>query len=482
MFVTDIMELLFAGAMVSLLADLGSKFYGNRRVIVVGFVPIITILGALWILVTNWGTYRTVTTDFQAFPYPLSSLYVSDRLTLFVLFTAFVIFAVVSLYSWSRLSTNDNVGPFNALLLLLLCSVAGVVSSGDFIVLFLFWEALSISAYGLVSFRKGATISLEATLKYFVLAGIGSLLALYGIAVLYSSTGSILLSSTAAGVSGSGLALLGLVFILIGFGVEAAVVPLHTWLPDVYAAAPSPAVAAVSGVVTGTGVFVLVKILQPIILGMPAAFTVEAQHLQVVLVALAFLTMTLGNLTGLVQTNLKRMLGYSSIAQTGYMLAALSTLSVYGIVAVVFTIWNHGLLKSNFFMLAGGKDSTYDGTELENLKGLGRTDRKLGFAFASTSLAMVGSPPFGLFWAEILVVQSLLAVGSPMFFWLAVAVVLNIVVSIGYYYRIINSVVFGEASHQGDKASSWELTGPLVLMGLSLLSGLIPGVLLGMIT
>ncbi len=346
MFVTDIMELLFAGAMVSLFADMGAKFYGNRRTIVVGCVPVVSILGALWLLLSNWGSYRTVTTDFQAFPYPLSSLYVTDRFTLFVLFTALVIFAVVSVYSWSRLSATDNVGPFNALLLLLLCAVVGVVSAGDFIVLFLFWEALSISAFGLVSFRKGAAISLEATLKYFVLAGIGSLLALYGIAVLYSSTGSILLSSTAAGVSESGLALLGLVFILIGFGVEAAVVPLHTWLPDVYAAAPSPAAAAISGVVTGTGVFVLVKVLQPIILGMPAAFTAEAQHLQVVLVVLAFLTMTLGNLTGLVQTNLKRMLGYSSIAQTGYMLAALSTLSVYGIVAVVFMIWNHGLLKS----------------------------------------------------------------------------------------------------------------------------------------
>ncbi len=132
-------------------------------------------------------------------------------------------------------------------------------------------------------------------------------------------------------------------------------------------------------------------------------------------------------------------------------------------------------------MLAGGKDSTYEGTELENLRGIGRTDRKLGLAFASTSLAMVGSPPFGLFWAEIVVVESLLATVTPMFFWLAVAVVLNIVVSIGYYYRIINSVVFGEAPQKGEKASGWELTGPLILMALSLLSGLIPGVLLGMI-
>jgi NADH:ubiquinone oxidoreductase subunit 2 (subunit N) len=225
-----------------------------------------------------------------------------------------------------------------------------------------------------------------------------------------------------------------------------------------------------------------VKLIEPVISGLQPTITPEAQHLQLVLVALAFLTMTLGNFAGLAQTNLKRMLGYSSIAQTGYMLAALSTFSIYGVVAVVFTIWNHGLLKSNFFMLAGGEDSTYEGTELEKLKGLGRTDRKLGVAFASSSLAMVGSPPFGLFWAEILVVQSLLAESSPIFFWLAVAVVLNIVVSIGYYYRIINSVVFGDSSEAEGRSSRWELTAPVLLLALSLVSGLVPGILLGLIT
>jgi proton-translocating NADH-quinone oxidoreductase chain N len=476
------MEVLFAGAMLSLLVDLGAKYYGNRRPIAVGSVSVLSILGALWLLLSNWSSYRSVTTNFQAVAYPLSSLYVADKFTLFMLFTALVVFGTVSLYSWSRLTPTDSVGPFNALLLLLLCSVAGVVSAGDFIVLFVFWEALSVSAYGLVSFRKSAAISLEASLKYFVLAGIGSLLALYGIAVLYSITGSILLTSTAAGVAGSDTALLGLIFILVGFGVEAAVVPLHTWLPDVYAAAPSPSAAAISGVVTGTGVFVLVKLLEPVIAGLPAALTPDVQHLQLVLAALSLLTMTLGNFGGLVQTNLKRMLGYSSIAQTGYMLAALATFSVYGIVAVVFTIWNHGLLKSNFFMLAGGEDSTYEGTELEKLKGLGRADRRLGLAFASSSLAMVGSPPFGLFWAEILVVRALLSQSSATFFWLAVALVLNIVVSIGYYYRVINGVVFGDAPQPEGKASRWELSAPILLLLLSLVSGLVPGVLLGLIT
>ena len=476
------MELLFAGAMVSLLADIGAKFYGTRRPVVSGTVTLLSILGALWLLVSNWNSYRTVSVSFQAIAYPLSSLYVSDRYTLFILFTAFVIFGAVSVYSWSRLSPDDNVGPFNALLLLLLCAIVGVVSSGDFIVLFVFWEALSVSAYGLISFRKSAAISLEASLKYFVLAGIGSLLALYGIALLYSVTGSIVLASTAAAVAGSSTALLGLIFIIAGFGVEAAIVPLHTWLPDVYAAAPSPAAAAVSGIVTGTGVFVLVKLLEPVISALPSAFTPEAQHLQLVLVALSLLTMTLANFAGLVQTNLKRMLGYSSIAQTGYMLAALSTFSVSGIVAVVFTIWNHGLLKSNFFMLAGGSDSTYEGTELERMSGIGRSDRKLGVAFASSSLAMVGSPPFGLFWAEILVVQSLLAQSSTVFFWLAVALVLNIVLSIGYYYRIINSVVFGEVHEPAKSHSRWELSAPVGLLALSVLTGLVPGILLGLIT
>jgi formate hydrogenlyase subunit 3/multisubunit Na+/H+ antiporter MnhD subunit len=276
--------------------------------------------------------------------------------------------------------------------------------------------------------------------------------------------------------------------LVIGLGVEAAIVPLHTWLPDVYAAAPLPSASMISGAVTGVGVFAILKVLEP--LAIPAEWaTVGAgisslpgssaiHDVQVLLVALALMTMLVGNLSGLVQKNLRRLLSFSSVAQTGYMLAALATLSVPGLVAVTFTIWNHGLLKANFFMLLGKKHSKYEDADLENLRGVGRNDKPLGFMFASSSLAMMGAPPFGMFWSEILVVWALISASSAMFFWLAVAVVVNIILSIGYYYRIINTVVFGKPDGPSETMAKADLVPPALLLLLSLVTGIVPFLLL----
>jgi formate hydrogenlyase subunit 3/multisubunit Na+/H+ antiporter MnhD subunit len=188
---------------------------------------------------------------------------------------------------------------------------------------------------------------------------------------------------------------------------------------------------------------------------------------------LAALTMFVGNLSGLYQSNLRRLLSFSSVAQTGYMLAALSTFSIPGLVAVVFTIWNHGILKSNFFMLIGKENSSYENTELEYLEGAGRKDRPLGFLYASSALAMMGAPPFGMFWSEILVVLALVSSNGP-FLWLAVAVVGNILLSIGYYYRIINRVVFGKPTGTAEKRPLGDLLPSSALLVLSLITGLLP--------
>jgi formate hydrogenlyase subunit 3/multisubunit Na+/H+ antiporter MnhD subunit len=185
-----------------------------------------------------------------------------------------------------------------------------------------------------------------------------------------------------------------------------------------------------------------------------------------------------GNLSGLFQTNLRRILSFSSIAQTGYMLAALATMSVPGLVAVVFTAWNNGLLKSSFFMLLGRQGSAMESADLKNLEGMGRRNRPLGFLYASSALAMMGAPPFGMFWSEILVVLALLSAKTALFFWLGVAVVGNILVSIGYYYKIINSIVFGKSETPPEKGPYADLVPSAALLSLSLITGVIPFLLL----
>jgi proton-translocating NADH-quinone oxidoreductase chain N len=476
MWILPVMEVLFAAAVVSLLVDFAAGRRGTRRGYAVGAVCGGAIIVSLALLLSEWAPAQGFTT-IQPVASAFATVYVADRFSIFVAFSVLVIGLVVTLFSWRNLGASDNIGPFYALVLLLIGSLVGVISAGDYLTLFLFWEGMSVAAYGLVSFGR-AQLSLEATMKYFFMAGIGSLLALYGISVINAATGSIQLSAGLAAL-GSPAGALGLSVLVLGLGVEAAVVPLHTWLPDVYAAAPLPSASLISGAVTGVGVFAILKVIQPLVgsLAPPSSLL----DIQILLAALAFITMFVGNLSGLAQTNLRRILSFSSVAQTGYMLAALSTLSVPGLVAVVFTIWNHGLLKSNFFMLLGKDNSNYENAELEHLKGVGRKDRPLGFLYASNSLAMMGAPPFGMFWSEILVVWALLSSQSSLFFWLAVVVVGNILLSIGYYYKIINTVVFGKGEGTGGARRPADLAPPALMLLLSLATGLVPFLLLNQI-
>lgn len=490
MWLLDLMEIEFAAAMSCIVADYGKRYYSERRQYIVGSIAAASLFVSLVYTVIYWSSYNGSSVLLQPIVSSFSSLYVVNEYTIFVIFTALVVGIAVSIYSLKYLSAADNAGPFFALLLLLITSIIGVVSSGDFLTLFLFWEGMSISAYGLVAFQKeSAPVSLEAALKYIFLAGAGSLLALYGISLVYSITGSITLTSLGSLLASSPqIGVFALIIIMLGFGVEAAIFPLHTWLPDVYSAAPTPVSAVLSGIVTETGVFVLLKIIQPVgvvsSLGNSLARVASNSEIKVALVVLAILTMLIGNLGGYVQTNLKRILSFSSIAQMGYMIAALSTFSVVGLIAVVFMIWNHGIVKSGFFLTSGLNGKKYEDSELASLQGTGRTSKIVGVMYTSSSLAMVGSPPFGMFWAELFIVEALVAASSSLFLATAAIVVLNIFLSLGYYLKIINKVVLNRAEEQARDSktetgySPWLLIPPLSLLALSLATGFLPYLLL----
>ncbi len=470
------MEILFAGSMVALLADLAGKWSGALRRYGAGVVAALAVIASLFFVAQDWASSLGGTVNLQPVANTFASLYLADKYTTFVAFTVLVVGVAVIAYSM-RYFDSGRQGPFYALMSVLMCTLIGVISAGDLLTLFLFWEGMTVSAYGLVTFGR-SELSVEAGIKYFLLAGAGSLLALYGMAAIYFATGTIQLAGIGLAL-GTGFGQLGLCVLLIGLGVEAAVVPLHTWLPDVYSASPIPTASIMSGAVTGVGVFALLKVVQPLVPALPPS---GPSNLQLVIAGLALLTMLVGNFSALAQGNLRRMLSFSSVAQTGYMLAALATFSLAGLVAVAFTIWNHGLLKSNFFMVLGKKNASIEGSQLEALKGAGRSDRRLGFLYGSSSLAMMGAPPFGMFWSEILVVQSLLLAGQAsgtVFYVLAAAVVLNIVLSIGYYFRIINTVVFGDAKGESEKRPLADLLPPASLLALSVITGVAPFLILG---
>ena len=474
---STILEIQFAGAMVVLIADIAKPMLGHRRPLIIGGTAAAFILVSILELVSSWGPITI-----QPLTNILASVYTVDKLGNLVILTVLVAGFAVAIYTALTLSRTDNIGPFYALLMLLVSSSVGVISSGDFLTLFLFWEGLSIAAYGLVSFER-RDISLEAVTKYFFLAGSGSLVYLFGVALTYESIGSIRLADlplllAAGGTAGHLVGVVAILMILIGLGVEVAIFPVHTWLPDAYGAAPALTGALHGRVVNETLIFAMLKVVQPFVPGNGPII----EGVQVTLVTLAVLTMFVGNFGAFGQGNLRRMLAFSSIAQMGYMLAALSTFTPLGLIAVTFQIWNHGLVKANFFMLTGvGGRKEYEEADLEKLRGAGRQNRPLGVLYTASSLAMVGSPPFGMFWSEILVVQSLLLASTALFTWLAVIVVANIVLSIGYYYRVINTVVFSETQAPVTNRPSRDMLPPTLLLGLSVLTGIIPAFIIGLL-
>ena len=474
------MALQFTGAMLALAADLAKDRLGARRPLVVGGVVAGVLLGSLAELLSNWaGVLSQGSVTFQPLQSLLASVYSVDRLGDLVILTVLVVGLAVAVYTALTLSASDRIGPFYALLMLLVGCSIGVISAGDFLTLFLFWEGLSVSAYGLVSFER-RDVSLEAAMKYFFLAGSGALVYLVGVAMVYSTVGSIRLSDLALLLNANQtFGVVALLMVLVGLGVEVAIFPAHTWLPDAYGAAPALTGALHGRVVNETLLFAMLKVVQPLV---PSDGSVILRDVQAVLVALAVLTMLVGNFGAFAQTNMRRMLAFSSIAQMGYMLAALSTFTILGLVAVTFQIWNQGLVKAGYFMLTGvGGRREFEEADLERLRGAGRQNKPLGVLYTASSLAMVGSPPFGMFWSEILIVESLLLASTTLFSWVAVAVLLNIVLSIGYYYRVINTVVFGQSGTQASSGPSRDMLPSSILIGLSIASGLIPALIIGLL-
>jgi formate hydrogenlyase subunit 3/multisubunit Na+/H+ antiporter MnhD subunit len=475
-----IMAAQFAGAMLAMLVDLGRKRLGAHRAHLIGGMSTGILLFSASQLLLNWGdVIKSGPVFLQPVTSIFASLYTFSSLGNLVILAVLAAGAAVAVYTAVTLTRTDNIGPFYALLMLLVASSIGVISSGDLLTLFLFWEGLSVAAFGLVSFER-RDLSLEAAMKYFFLAASGSLIYLYGVALVYIATGSISLSHLPLLFqSGGPEGLLGLLLILLGIGVEVALFPVHTWLPDAYGSAPAFTGGLHGRVVNETLLFAMLKIVQPLV---PLAGSGMVQTVQYSLIGIAILTMVVGNLGAFGQSNLRRMLAFSSIAQMGYMLAALSTFSVLGFVAVSFHIWNHGLVKSNFFLLTGvGGRKQFEEADLEKLTGAGHDDRALGVLYASSSLAMVGSPPFGTFWSEILIIQALLSASGGIFQWVAAAVLVNVVLSIGYYYRVINRVVLTPPASAPPSRGALETLPSAILMSLSVVTGLLAAYIVGLL-
>jgi NADH-quinone oxidoreductase subunit N len=354
--------------------------------------------------------------------------------------------AVISIKFNERESINR--GEYYALLLFACSGMSLMAASSDLILTFLGLEILSIATYILAGFKRNDIRSNESSLKYFLLGSFATAILLYGIALIYGGTGSTNYQSIRelALLQGNvqSTTVIGMGLLLVGFGFKVALVPFHSWVPDVYEGAPTPVTAFMAVGPKAAGFAALIRILIQ-------AVPFLAHDWSSILWLLSILTMTLGNIVAVLQTNVKRMLAYSAIAHAGYILVGIVVNSTMGLSAVLFYIVIYTVMNLVAFSVVLSLIRKGDSrVHLEDYAGLGR---KAPFAAAALSLALIslaGIPLTGGFIGKFYLFSAAIQRG---YVGLAVVAVLNSVVSVFYYFRLM---VYMYMREPGEEAPSPE--------------------------
>jgi NADH-quinone oxidoreductase subunit N len=405
-------------------------------------------LATLWVLNVQWGVGGSRLFLFNG-------LFVSDVMSGLMKLVAYFATSVALVYSRQYLADRDLLrGEFLSLLLFSLLGMMVMISANSFLTLYLGLELMSLCLYALVALNRDSAASTEAAMKYFVLGALSSGLLLYGMSMIYGATGSLDLreiSSQVRTLLGAGpdripmrpLLVFGLVFVVAGIAFKVGVAPFHMWIPDVYHGAPTPVTLIIGAGPKLAALAMAIRILVNGLLDL-------AQDWQQMLAIMAILSMAIGNITAIAQTNLKRMLAYSTIAHMGFMLLGLmsgvvggnrlsatdaySTAVFYGVVYVLMSLAAFGMI---LFLSRPG----FEADTLDDLRGLSKRSPWFAFVMMVVMLSLAGLPPTVGFYAKLAVLQAAVAAG---YLWLAVAAVLLSLVGAFYYLRVVKLMYFDE--------------------------------------
>lgn len=323
-------------------------------------------------------------------------------------------------------------GEFYALILMSTIGFNLMAASGDLIMLYLALETASIPLYLLAGYAKNTERSSEAGMKYFIYGAFASAVMLYGLSFIYGLTNQTNLITVAQAIVAQPDApvLLATVLVIVGFGFKISAVPFHFWTPDVYEGAPAAVTGLVSTASKAAGFAVFLRVLTAGVFG-----TVEAaQEWWAMLVAMAIVTMTLGNLLAIWQTNIKRMLAYSSIAQAGYTLIGMVTLSVDGTGAAMFYLLYYVFTNIAAFGVIILLSNLAKSDEVSDLNGLNRRSPWLALAMMFALLSLGGIPPTAGFFGKFFIFKAAVDVGL---WWLALIGILNAFIALYYYLGVI---------------------------------------------
>jgi len=368
-----------------------------------------------------------------------SGLFVADGVSTVLKLAMLLSAAIALIYSWSYLKKHDlDNGEYVALVLFGTLGMMVIASAASMLTAYLGLELLSLSMYALVALKRDDRIATEAAMKYFVLGALASGLLLFGMSILYGATGSISLNgiSLALAKANKTAVALSLIFIAAGVAFKLGVVPFHMWVPDVYNGAPT-AVTLFLGTAAKLAAFALAYRL------FGAALTPASADWSIILAVIATLSVVLGNLIAISQTNIKRMLAYSAIANMGFLLLGFVGGGKDGYAAAMFYAIAYaitGLVSFGILVLLSGRGLEFD--NIDDLKGLNSRSPWYAFLMLLAMFSLAGIPPTIGFWAKLSVIESIVNAGYT---WIAVIAVLASLVGAFYYLRVVRVMYFSEA-------------------------------------
>ena len=410
-----------------------------------------------------------------------------DGIGLLVAALALALGIAVVTFSGQAIRGEPGDEKYFALVLALTGSIVGLACAADLFNLWLWFEAMALSSYLLVAFHRTQPASLEAGVKYLVQSATGSALVLLGIALVLAQSGTLDLTLIQSAIVPGPLTIAAGALFVCGFGVKSALVPLHTWLPDAHAQAPSGISALLSGVVIEAGLIALLRALAPL------APLLHSEGL--IVLSLGALNMAAGNLLALRQTQLKRMLAYSSIAQMGYLLLGIGISLQTGLAAGAqggfFHLLNHGLMKGLAFLAAGAllyalhaRTLAQDKPlEIAELAGAAQRYPLPALCLSLALLALAGLPPRAGFMSKWQIFVAGFESGDLLLGGLVAFAALNSVVSLAYYVPPVNALYRQQASPAvlNGRPLPASMRAPLVALALSVvLIGIWPGLLNGL--
>ncbi len=401
--------------------------------------------------------------------------HVSMLLTIFICAITFFVLLYSRDYIKQHKMPNTE---YHVLVLFSTLGMMILVSSYSFVSIYVGLELFTLPLYALIALRRDSAVYSEAAMKYFVMGAIASGMLLYGLSMIYGATGSVQIAEVVKVISALPssqhlIILFGLVFVIAGVAFKLGAVPFHMWVPDVYDGSPNTVTLMIA---TGPKIAAFGLVIRLLAETMPDVQLAWSHALMLI----AVLSIGLGNIVAIVQSNIKRMLAYSSIAQMGYMLLGVIAGTANGYAAAMFYVLIYSLMSlAAFGLVAMLSRDGIDIQHIEDLRGLNERNPWLAFMMLIVMFSMAGIPPLAGFMAKIGVLEAVIAVGHV---WLAAVALLFAIVGAYYYIRVVKVMYFDDPlqSTRIDLPTG-DMRVALTVNGLSVLAlGIFPGILMSL--